>query len=98
MLQRADLTPIRRDFAFLVDADVPAADLVKHATGADKQLIVSADVFDVYQGKGVPEGQKSIAFEVTIQPREKMTDEDIQGLMDKVVASVAKGTGGVLRG
>ncbi|MEH6694004.1 MAG: phenylalanine--tRNA ligase subunit beta [Hyphomonas sp.] len=98
VLQRADLTPIRRDFAFLVDDAVPAADLVKHATGADKQLIVSADVFDIYQGTGVPEGKKSVAFEVTIQPREKMTDEDIQGLMDKVVASVAKGAGGVLRG
>ena len=98
VLQRADLTPIRRDLAFLVDESVPAADLVKHATGTDKQLIVSADVFDVYQGKGVPEGQKSVAFEMTIQPRDKMTDEDIQGLMDRVVASVAKGAGGVLRG
>ena len=56
------------------------------------------DVFDVYEGTGVPEGQKSVAFEMTVQPQEKMKDEDIQALMDKVVASVAKGTGGVLRG
>ena len=98
VLQRADLTPIRRDLAFLVDEAVPAGDLVKYAVGTDKQLIVSADVFDVYQGAGVPEGRKSIAFEVTIQPREKLTDEDIQGLMDRIVASVAKGAGGVLRG
>jgi phenylalanyl-tRNA synthetase beta chain len=77
---------------------VPAGDLVKHAVGADKQLIVSVDVFDVYQGAGVPEGRKSVAFEVTIQPLEKLTDEDIQGLMDRIVASVAKGAGGVLRG
>ena len=98
VLQRADLTPIRRDLAFLVDEAVPAGDLVKHAVATDKQLIGSADVFDVYQGAGVPEGKKSVAFEVTIQPREKLTDEDIQGLMDRIVASVAKGAGGVLRG
>ncbi|WP_373005733.1 phenylalanine--tRNA ligase subunit beta [Hyphomonas sp.] len=98
VLQRADLTPIRRDLAFLVDEAVPAGDLVKHAVATDKQLIGSADVFDVYQGAGVPEGKKSVAFEVTIQPREKMTDEDIQGLVDRIVASVAKGAGGVLRG
>ncbi|KCZ92787.1 phenylalanine--tRNA ligase subunit beta [Hyphomonas johnsonii] len=98
VLKRTELTPIRRDLAFLVDVAVPAADLVRNAIGADKQLIVSADVFDVYQGTGVPDGQKSVAFEVTIQPREKLTDEDIQALMARVVASVAKGTGGVLRG
>lgn len=98
VLQRAELTPIRRDLAFVVDQGVLAADLVRHAQGADKKLITRIEVFDVYQGAGVPEGQKSIAFEMTLQPQEKMTDEDIQALMERVVASVAKGTGGVLRG
>ena len=69
-----------------------------HDPAADKKLISSVDVFDVYEGTGVPEGQKSVAFEMTLQPQEKMKDDDIQALMDKVVASVAKGTGGVLRG
>jgi phenylalanyl-tRNA synthetase beta chain len=98
VFQRADLTPIRRDLAFLVDQTVPASDLVRHAQGADKKLISRVDVFDVYEGTGVPEGQKSVAFEMTLQPQEKMKDDEIQALMDKVVASVAKGTGGVLRG
>ena len=98
VFERAELTPIRRDLAFVVDQTVPAADLVRHAQGADKKLISKVDVFDVYEGTGVPEGQKSVAFEMTVQPQEKMKDEDIQALMDKVVASVAKGTGGVLRG
>ena len=98
VFERAELTPIRRDLAFVVDQSVPSADLVRHAQGADKKLISKVDVFDVYEGIGVPEGQKSVAFEMTVQPLEKMKDEDIQALMDKVVASVAKGTGGVLRG
>jgi len=98
VLERSELTPIRRDLAFLVDETVPAAEMVKQAQGVDKQLLSQVEVFDVYQGKGVPEGSKSIAFEVTIQPKEKMKDEDIQALMDKIVAAVAKGCGGVLRG
>jgi len=98
VFERAELTPIRRDLAFVVDRAVPASDLVRHAQGADKKLITRVDVFDVYEGTGVPEGQKSVAFEMTLQPQEKLKDEDIQALMDKVVASVAKGTGGVLRG
>lgn len=98
VLERSELTPIRRDMAFLVDETLPAADLVRFAKGADKQLIDQVEVFDVYQGKGVPEDKKSVAFEITIQPKEKLKDEDIQALMDKVVAAVAKGCGGVLRG
>ncbi|WP_370265331.1 phenylalanine--tRNA ligase subunit beta [Hyphomonas sp.] len=98
VFERAELTPIRRDLAFVVDRAVPASDLVRHAQGADKKLITRVDVFDVYEGTGVPEGQKSVAFEMTLQPQEKLKDEDIQALMDKVVASVAKGTGGVLSG
>jgi phenylalanyl-tRNA synthetase beta chain len=98
VLERSDLTPIRRDLAFLVDEAVAAADIVRHAKGADKQLIDQVEVFDVYQGKGVPDDKKSVAFEVTIQPKEKLKDEDIQALMDKIVSAVAKGCGGVLRG
>ena len=98
VLERPELTPIRRDLAFLVDEAVPAADLVRYARGADKQLIAGVEVFDVYQGKGVPEDKKSVAFEITIQPKDKLTDEDIQAVMDKVVAAVAKGCDGVLRG
>ena len=98
VLERSDLSPIRRDLAFVVDRSVAAGDVVRHARGADKQLIHSVDVFDVYEGPGVPEGSKSIAVEVTIQPKEKLKDEDIQALMERIVSAVAKGAGGVLRG
>ena len=70
-LDKAELTPVRRDFAFLVDKTVPSADLVKAAANAEKKLITSARIFDVYSGKGVPEDKTSIAIEVTLQPPRK---------------------------
>ncbi len=65
------LQAVTRDFAFLVPADLPAGDLVRVVRGADKANIVSARLFDDFRGAGVPEGQKSLAVEVTLQPREK---------------------------
>jgi phenylalanyl-tRNA synthetase beta chain len=91
--------PLSRDFAFLVDAATPAADLVRPILGADKALIADARVFDVYQGKGVPEGQKSLAVEVAIQPREKtLTDAEIDALSARIVAAAEKAVGAKLRG
>ncbi|WP_370235201.1 MULTISPECIES: phenylalanine--tRNA ligase subunit beta [Henriciella] len=99
VLERSDLTPIRRDFAFVVDEGVPAGDIVRHAGSADKKLISGVSVFDVYQGTGIEPGKKSVAIEVTIQPAgETLTDKDIEAIADRIVASVSKGTGGVLRG
>ena len=98
-LDKPELTPVRRDFAFLVDATTPAADLVKSASGADKKLIESARIFDVYSGQGVPDGKVSIALEVTLQPREKtLTDDEIDAVAANVVKAVSKATGGELRG
>ncbi len=99
VFERSDLTPIRRDFAFVVDESVPAADVVRHASGADKKLISGVSVFDVYQGTGIEPGKKSVAIEVTIQPQgETLKDKDIDAIAEAVVASVSKGTSGVLRG
>ena len=75
-----------------------AADIVRAAQSVDKKLITGVTVFDVYEGKGIEPGKKSIAIAVTIQPREKtMTDEEIDAVAGKIVAEVAKRTGGVLR-
>jgi phenylalanyl-tRNA synthetase beta chain len=55
-------------------------------------------VFDVYEGKGIEPGKKSVAIAVTLQPREKtMTDEEIEAVAAKIVAEVNKRTGGMLR-
>ena len=98
-LERAELTPVRRDFAFLVDKAVTADTLVRAAKGADKALIADVTVFDVYDGKGVPEGQVSLGLEVTLQPREKtLTDEEIDAVAAAVVSKVEKASGGSLRG
>ena len=91
--------PVERDFAFLVEAGVEAEKLVRAARNADKALITGARVFDVYAGKGVPEGKKSLAIAVTLQPVERtLTDAEIEAVSDKIVAAVAKATGAVLRG
>jgi len=98
-LDRADLTPVKRDFAFLVDKTVAADALIRAAKGADKALISDVTVFDVYEGKGVPDGQTSLAVEVVLQPRDKtLTDEDIDAVAAKVIAKVSGATGGTLRG
>jgi phenylalanyl-tRNA synthetase beta chain len=99
LIDLPDQTPIRRDFAFLMDAGVPAADVLRLAQSVDKDRIVAASVFDIYTGTGVPEGQKSLAFELVIQPRgSAMTDAEIDTLCKGVIAAVTKGTGGTLRG
>ena len=97
-LDLADLMPVERDFAFIVEKTVAAGDLVKAALGADRALIVGADVFDVYEGAGVEPGRVSIGLSVTLQPRDKtLTEVEIDAVSQKIVADVAKKTGGVLR-
>ncbi len=98
-LDASSLLPLRRDFAFVVAEDVAAETLLKAVRGAEKQLIAGVSLFDVYQGKGVPEGKKSLAVEVTLQPRDKtLTDEEIEKVSERIVAQAAKATGAELRG
>jgi len=98
LLELSPFQPVERDFAFVVDTAVKAADIIRAAQSVDKKLITDVTVFDVYEGRGVQTGKKSIAIAVTIQPREKtMTDGEIDSLSGKIVAEVAKRTGGILR-
>jgi phenylalanyl-tRNA synthetase beta chain len=97
-LELSPLMPVRRDFAFVVEAERPAADLVRAAAGADKALIAEARVFDLYAGAGVPDGFKSLALEVTLQPRDKtLTDAEIEAVSARVVQAAEK-LGAKLRG
>ncbi len=99
---RAPFTPpalqaVTRDFAFLYPADKQAADLLRPIKGCDKDNIVAVRLFDRFDGAGVPEGQVSLAIEVTLQPSDKSyTDEELKAISDKVIAAAAK-VGGVLR-
>ncbi|WP_426612391.1 phenylalanine--tRNA ligase subunit beta [Bradyrhizobium sp. McL0616] len=99
VIELSAFQPVSRDFAFIVDRTVKAGDIVRAAQGVDKKLITGVNVFDVYEGKGIDDGKKSIGIAVTIQPREKtLTDQEIEAVATKVVAEVTKKTGGVLRG
>ena len=99
VLSLSPFQAVRRDFAFVVDADVAAGDIVRAATGAEKTLITAVNVFDLFQGASLGEGKKSVAIEVTLQPRDKtLTEEELEQVSAKVVANVEKSTGGVLRG
>lgn len=85
------LQPVRRDFAFLIPQELPAGELLRAVKGADKKNIVAAGIFDLFTGQGVPEGKKSLAIEVTLQPGEKSyTDEELKAISDKVVDAAAK--------
>ncbi len=98
LLELSAFQPVSRDFAFIVDRKVAAGDIVRSAQSIDKKLIASVTVFDVYEGKGIDDGKKSIAIAVTLQPREKtLTDQEIDAVAAKIVAEVTKKTGGVLR-
>lgn len=92
------LQAVKRDFAFLVDAALPAGDLVRTIRGADKANIVAARLFDDFRGQGVPDGQKSLAIEVTLQPGDKSFDEaELKAIAEKVTTAAAK-LGAALRG
>ena len=92
------LQAVTRDFAFLVPDAVAAGELVRTVRNADKALITAARLFDVFTGAGVPEGQKSLAIEVTLQPTDRtLTDEDLAAVSARIVAAASK-LGAVLRG
>ncbi len=97
-LELSPFHPVERDFAFLVDAEVPAEKLIRAAKGAEKALITKVELFDAYSGKGIEDGKKSLAISVTLQPTKKtLTDPEIEAVAAKIVASVEKATGGTLR-
>ncbi|MGP8233295.1 MAG: phenylalanine--tRNA ligase subunit beta [Methylovirgula sp.] len=98
-LELSDLMPVERDFAFLADRHVKAADLLRAVQSADRTLITGANLFDVYEGGEIPPGKKSIAIAVTLQPRDKtLTDAEIEAIAAKIIAEVQNKTGATLRG
>jgi len=97
-LNASDFQAVERDFAFVVDRDVAAADLIKAVRAADRKLIENITLFDVYIGPGISETQKSLAISVILQPKDKtLTEEDIEIFSRAAIANVQKMTGGILR-
>ena len=97
-LVRSEFMPVERDLAFVVSEATRAGDILKAALSADRALIADVNVFDVYRGAGVPEGSKSVAIAVTLQPRERtLTEAEIDAAVARIVAEVGKKTGATLR-
>jgi phenylalanyl-tRNA synthetase beta chain len=92
------LQAVTRDFAFLVAEGMPANDLLRAIKGTDKDNIVAVRLFDRFAGQGVPDGQVSLAVEVTLQPTDKSySDDELKAISDKVIAAATK-LGAMLRG
>jgi phenylalanyl-tRNA synthetase beta chain len=99
LLQLSAFQPVSRDFAFIVDEHVEVEQLTRAAIGAERNLINDVSVFDIYQGKGVEEGKKSVALSVVIQPvKQTLTDAEIEGISQKIIDAVSAKTGASLRG
>ncbi len=98
-LKITDLQQVKRDFAFLVDIDTPANEVVRAAQSADKKFIQAVNVFDCFEGEALGADKKSLAIEVTLLPiDETLTDKQIDEVASKVIAAVSKATGGEIRG
>jgi phenylalanyl-tRNA synthetase beta chain len=98
-VQLSVFQPIGRDFAFVVDQELPAENLLRAARGVDRKLVNEIRLFDIYQGVGLPEGKKSLAITVVLQPQERtLTDAEIEDFSQRLIAQVEKATGGQLRG
>jgi phenylalanyl-tRNA synthetase beta chain len=98
-VQLSVFQPIERDFAFVVDRELPAENLLRAARGVDRKLVNEIRLFDIYQGVGLPESKKSLAITVVLQPQERtLTDAEIEGFSQRLIAQVEKATGGQLRG
>ena len=94
-----DLQAVERDFAFVVDAQVAALDLMNAAAGADKALISDVRLFDEFIGGSLGEDKKSLAITVRLQPTDSTLKEaDIEAVGKKIIEKVEKATGGTLRG
>ena len=95
----SDFQAVERDFAFVVDKSVTADSMIRAAQGADKKLIESVGIFDVFEGPSIGEDKKSVALTVRLQPDDRtLTDKEIDAVGEKVVAAVKKSSGGELRG
>ncbi len=97
-LKLSAFQPVERDFAFIVDAALPAESLLRAARGVDRKLVADIRLFDVYTGPGIEAGRKSLAITVVLQPEEAtLTDAALEAFSQRLIAVVEKATGGSLR-
>lgn len=89
---------IKKDIALVVDKEVEAAALAKVVKKACGSNLKDIEVFDVYEGKGIEDGKKSLAYSLTFSSQDKtLTDDEINPLLEKIIVTAGKEFGGVLR-
>ena len=94
----SDYQKSERDFAFIINKDVSSQDLISAVSSVDQNLISNIKVFDVYEGQNIPENQKSIAINVTIQSSEKtLNDNDLEKMNKLIIETVENKTGAKIR-
>ena len=94
----SDYQKVVRDFAFVIDEKYSSGEIITLVKKIDKELIKDVKIFDVYQGDNITTGKKSIAFNVTMQPKDKtLSDYDIEEVSKKIISAVEKTTGAILR-
>jgi phenylalanyl-tRNA synthetase beta chain len=97
-LKASPFPPVDRDFAFIVDQDITAESLMGAVRGAERNLIRDVSLFDIYDGPGLEDGQKSLALAVRLQSMDHTLSEvEIEATVRKITAAAAKATGASLR-
>lgn len=97
-LKISNFQPVERDFAFVVSNAIASSVLVSAIAKVNPGMITDVKIFDVYAGKGVEEGCKSIAVTVRLEPTQgTLTEEDISGISSSIIESVQRSTQGYLR-
>ncbi len=98
VLKSSDFQAVERDFAFVVDNNISAEQIIKVIKSVDKKLIDNINVFDIYEGPGIADGKKSIAVNVRMQPTDRtMTDKEIEEIRQQIINTVEKKTDATLR-
>jgi len=93
-----DYQKVVRDFAFVIDEKYSSGEIINLVKKIDKDLIKNVKIFDVYQGENIEKGKKSIAFNVTFEPKDKtLSDEDIEKVSKEIISTVQNITGASLR-
>ena len=99
LLRLSSLQPVTRDFAFIVDETISAQSLIDAVRRAARDVVTDISVFDVYQGRGIEDGRKSIGLAVTLQPKDAtFSEDDLIALSEQITVMVEKNCGGLLRG
>ncbi len=94
----SDYQKVIRDFAFVIEDKYSSGEIINLVKSIDVNLIKTVKIFDVYQGENIENGKKSIAFNVTFEPKDKtLSDGDIEQISKKIIFAVQNTTGATLR-